>query len=49
MERDKRRELAKQILEDEMSNGTLEHIEKIHYLKDWIIDAMLVFSDTESN
>jgi len=37
------RKLAEKILMLEMSINTTEHIEKISYLKSWIVDAMLEY------
>lgn len=42
-----KREKAKSVLEDEMSDYTLNHIKKINYLEDWIIDAMIKYKEKE--
>jgi hypothetical protein len=49
MDIEQKRKLARDILEDEMSDNTLEHISKIDYLQDWIIDAMINFSNKVNN
>ena len=41
------RKAAIEILEDEMSEYTLEHIRKIDYLEEWIVDAMIKFHESE--
>lgn len=41
------RDRALSVLKDEMSKNTLEHIEKIEYLEEWIIDAMVNFHKRE--
>lgn len=37
------RDLAKTILEDEMSEQTEEHIKQIPHLEEWLIDAMVEY------
>ena len=41
------RKAAIEILEDEMSEYTLEHIKEIDYLEEWIVDAMIKFHESE--
>ena len=41
------RKAAIGILEDEMSEYTLEHIREIDYLEEWIVDAMIKFHESE--
>jgi len=45
----KMRNRAKVILEDEMSENTLAYMEKMDYLKEWVIDAMVNFHQSELN
>lgn len=42
---DKKQTLAEEIFLDNMSDFTIEHIEKVEYLKDWILDAMQEYAD----
>ena len=49
MDKEQKRKLAEEVLTDEMSEYTMKHINDIRYLKDWIIDAMLEFSDKVNN
>ncbi len=49
MDKERRREFAKECLEQDMSIYTSEHLDKIDYLKDWIVDAMLEYTDLENN
>jgi len=41
------RNRAKEILRNEMSENTLEHIHKIEHLENWLIDAMINFHESE--
>lgn len=49
MDKEQKRKLAEEVLMDEMSSYTAKHINEIHYLQDWIIDAMINFSDKVNN
>ena len=49
MDLKEKRKLAKDVLEDNMSESTSEHINKVDYLTNWIIDAMIEFSDKVNN
>ena len=41
----KERSKALDILLDHMSDNTVKHINKVSYLEDWIIDAMIEFKE----
>jgi hypothetical protein len=49
MDKEKKRKLAEEVLTDEMSSYTMKHINEIRYLQDWIIDAMIEFSNKVNN
>jgi len=38
---------ALNLLREEMSENTLNHIKEIDYLEDWIVDAMINFHNSE--
>lgn len=44
-----KRLLAYEILDDNMSDHTEEHLKRVHYLKEWIVDAMVEYSDKINN
>ena len=41
------REIAKEILYDNMSDNTAKHINDISFLEDWIIDAMVEYHEKQ--
>lgn len=41
------REIAKEILYDNMSDNTAKHINDVSFLEDWIIDAMVEYHEKQ--
>ena len=42
------REKAKEILDDNMSECTSHHVQKMDYLEQWIIDAMIEYAHSQA-